>query len=281
MSDGTGPWGEPGTQEPEPLEGTAPAANPEPFLEPVEAPVAETRGWQPWSVGWSLGLTALVLLADFAAQFVVAIIAGVAAMLMTGGETTGLDWLEAHLGFLTGLSLVVTTPFFALLVALLARSRGSVREYLGLRWAGWKPTLGWAAAVAAFLLGFDLLGYALGRPPIPDFMREVYTTGEPLWVLWIALVVMAPLFEELLFRGFLIPGLERRWGGWAAVLISSGIFAGIHLQYDWFDMSAVLGLGLMFGALRVQTGSTWLAMLLHAAVNLAATVQAHWVVSAG
>jgi len=246
-----------------------------PEAEPLPQP-----SWRPWGAGWTLGLTLAVLACYFAGQFLLSAIIGVVAAIGLGvSDVSG--WVEAHVGFLVAITTGVTAPLFALLVVLLARARGSIRGYLGLRWARWKPALGWAIVIAAFLCAFDLLGAWLGRPPIPDFMRNVYQTGEPLWVLWIALVIMAPLFEELLFRGFLIPGLEQRWGAVVAVLLSGGIFAVIHLQYDWFDVCAVFGLGAFLGAARVTTRSTLLPMVLHAGVNLVATVQAHWLLGGG
>jgi membrane protease YdiL (CAAX protease family) len=78
----------------------------------------------------------------------------------------------------------------------------------------------------------------------------------------------------LFFRGFLIKGLAEsrlRWQG--AVLISSGLWSVIHVQYDAYYMSAVFVLGLILGTARVKTGSTLLAFLLHSFVNLAATVE--------
>ncbi|HEX2252924.1 MAG TPA: CPBP family intramembrane glutamic endopeptidase, partial [Thermoanaerobaculia bacterium] len=70
-------------------------------------------------------------------------------------------------------------------------------------------------------------------------------------------------------RGFLVPGLAAgRPGAVGAVLVSAGLFAATHGgQYDLFDLSFVFALGLIFALCRLHTNSTWLCILLHAAVN--------------
>lgn len=240
---------------------------------------AEGASWRPWPAPASLGLTVALVIFYFVAQGLVAVATGVAAAILESGGAASPaldDLLLTRQGLLLAVSVILTAPPFSLGIVVLARFRGPIREYLALHWTGWKPTAVWALGVAAFLLAFDSLGAWLDRPPVPDFMLDVYTTADPRILLWVALVVLAPLFEELLFRGFLIPGLEASWGRWAAVVVSSLLFAVIHFQYDLFDMAGVLGLGLIFGAARVTTRSTLLPMALHSGVNLVATAQTHW-----
>jgi hypothetical protein len=86
------------------------------------------------------------------------------------------------------------------------------------------------------------------------------------------LLVAAPLFEELFFRGFLITGLSAsalRWYG--AVIISSAMWAVIHVQYDLYGMGTVLVLGFILGTARIKSGSVILTMLLHSFTTLVAT----------
>jgi hypothetical protein len=56
------------------------------------------------------------------------------------------------------------------------------------------------------------------------------------------------------------------------------LLATNHVQYDLFDVGAVLGLGVLFGAARWQSGSTLLTLGLHAFHNALASVQALWTV---
>ena len=78
-------------------------------------------------------------------------------------------------------------------------------------------------------------------------------------------VVLAPLFEETLFRGVLLPVVARHLGGAWGVLISALVFALAHLSLAELVPLAVLGLGL--GLLRWQTGRLAAAVWLHAFWN--------------
>lgn len=232
--------------------------------------------WRPWGPLASLGLT--LALVAFHLLFPLAVFTVFAAVEMArASEPRPIqELLFDHQGLLVAVSMLVTVPLLSVAVMGLARRRGPMSEYLGLRWAGKRAALGWALGFAVFLYLFDTLGTWLGRPPVPDFMVDFYGSGEPRVLLYLALVVLAPAFEELLFRGFLIPGLEHsRLGTWGAVVVSGLLFAAIHLQYDLFDQGGVLGLGLMLGAVRVTTESTLLALALHAGVNLVAMLQVH------
>jgi membrane protease YdiL (CAAX protease family) len=90
----------------------------------------------------------------------------------------------------------------------------------------------------------------------------------------VAIVVGAPIFEEIAFRGFLFKGLAAsrlRWFG--ATIITSLLWAGIHLQYDWYEVSVIFVLGLVLGSARAMTNSTLLTIWLHCLVNILATIQ--------
>jgi membrane protease YdiL (CAAX protease family) len=78
-------------------------------------------------------------------------------------------------------------------------------------------------------------------------------------------MIAAPLGEELFFRGFAQPALQRSWGPVVAVLVSGAMFALIHL-----DRVGFLGLweiGVMLALLRYGTGSLWPSILCHAVNN--------------
>ena len=78
-------------------------------------------------------------------------------------------------------------------------------------------------------------------------------------------IVLAPLFEEALFRGVLLPVVGSRWGGGAAVLISAAVFALAHLSLSELVPLFVLGLGL--GWLRWRSGRLGSSVLMHALWN--------------
>ncbi|MBM3956803.1 MAG: CPBP family intramembrane metalloprotease, partial [Gemmatimonadetes bacterium] len=83
--------------------------------------------------------------------------------------------------------------------------------------------------------------------------------------LLIVVVVWGPLGEEVFFRGFLLPGIAGRLGAPAAVVISSALFAGFHVDPGAFAPTLLLGAALAWIYLR--TGSIWPGVVAHGAQN--------------
>jgi uncharacterized protein len=109
-----------------------------------------------------------------------------------------------------------------------------------------------------------LVGDPGGSNPL---LELVLNSANPLALLCFALtaMVLAPLFEETLFRGVLLPVLAERWGGFAAVLISALVFGIAHLSLGELPPLFVLGLGL--GWLRLQSGRLAASVLMHGLWN--------------
>jgi uncharacterized protein len=88
-------------------------------------------------------------------------------------------------------------------------------------------------------------------------------------------VVAAPVYEEIFFRGFLFEGiLWSRLGPVGAVVITSLVWAGVHLQYDYFELSMLLIFGLVIGVARLRTRSIVTCIAMHFFFNLMASVEA-------
>ncbi len=103
-----------------------------------------------------------------------------------------------------------------------------------------------------------------GSNPLLDL---VLTSGDSLALSCFALtaIVLAPIFEETLFRGVLLPVLGQRLGGGWAVLLSALLFAAAHLSVGEFVPLLVLALGL--GWLRWRSGRLLPSVLMHALWN--------------
>jgi membrane protease YdiL (CAAX protease family) len=92
---------------------------------------------------------------------------------------------------------------------------------------------------------------------------------------FLAVVVVAPITEEIAFRGFLFRGLSSTWLGVAGTMVLTSVaWAAMHVQYDWMTLAQIFLIGLLLGWLRWASGSTLLTILLHMLANLAATIQA-------
>jgi membrane protease YdiL (CAAX protease family) len=85
-------------------------------------------------------------------------------------------------------------------------------------------------------------------------------------------VVVAPVTEELLFRGWIYTGLRHRLGVWPALILSSAMFALAHYEDTHFYALAVFPIGLALGGMRERAGSIKAPILFHAFYNLTAVL---------
>ena len=123
----------------------------------------------------------------------------------------------------------------------------------------------------ALAIGLSILGVVLRTPAIPTPVDSLISGRGSLLLVIVFAVVLGPVFEELLFRGFLQPLLERVLGGWLAIVLAATGFALLHgKEYQWvWQQLLVIGLaGVAFGYARYKTGSTAAAALLHGGYNL-------------
>lgn len=139
-------------------------------------------------------------------------------------------------------------------------------DLLGLRPVALKRILPWLGLF--LLLGAAIEGLAhLNTAFRTDFMEKVIgsTTNLPLLLLGVG--VMAPLFEELLLRGLLLGSVRYMTDEHTSVAITAGVFALMHLQYDWTVMMLIVPLGVVLGYARTRSGSLAVPILLHVLNN--------------
>ena len=86
-----------------------------------------------------------------------------------------------------------------------------------------------------------------------------------LSLLFLTTTILAPLFEEIIFRGVLLPILSRDFGVILGILISAFIFAIAHLSISEMPPLLVLGIGL--GVTRMASGSLLSSVLMHSLWN--------------
>ena len=154
------------------------------------------------------------------------------------------------------------------------KKNSRIREYLALHVVAPTTALRWFGALAIVIVASDLLTLSLGRPIVPDSMAAMYATANPKWMFWVALVIGAPLFEELFFRGFLFKGLEASFlGAIGTIVLTSLAWAVIHLQYDLYGITTVFILGLLLGAARAHEGTLLLPLGMHSVANLIAGIE--------
>ncbi|HSI02362.1 MAG TPA: type II CAAX endopeptidase family protein, partial [Reyranella sp.] len=175
-------------------------------------------------------------------------------------------WFLPDRGMLTVLGAFFGIALLGVAVAVAPLGRAALPA-LGLRPAGWAyPVVGTIATLA--------LSVAVSQFGIePQGVKHV-VKGLPgnLLVGLALLAVLAPLVEELIFRGLLYGLVAGRWGGLTAWLVSSLAFATAH--YEPAHVVLVLPLGLLFGWLRWRTDSLVPSLIAHILNNAFALLAA-------
>lgn len=133
---------------------------------------------------------------------------------------------------------------------------------MGFRPAGWRPILFGTLGTLGLSLAVSFLGIEV------EGMKQVFSgIRGPKQIAYslLLLAVLAPLVEELVFRGLIYGWLAGRWGTTVAWIASSVLFAAAH--YEPAHIALVLPLGLLFGWMRKRTDSLLPSLAAHMANN--------------
>lgn len=120
-------------------------------------------------------------------------------------------------------------------------------------------------------IAVSLAGTALRAPSIPLPFEDLLRSRAMIVFMGAFVVLLGPLFEELMFRGFFMPLFMRTFGPWPGILLAALPFALLHgpqYLWSWQQVSLVFVAGTVFGWIRYRTGSTFASALMHASYNL-------------
>jgi membrane protease YdiL (CAAX protease family) len=153
------------------------------------------------------------------------------------------------------------------------------RHYL---WLGLKYGVGMMLLSIGLQLALIAILQLLAGPSTTQELKEVTSslTAEKmlkenrspamLAVMLMIASILAPLSEEVFFRGFLYNAAKRRFGIIAGVAISSVVFAAVH-----FGPLAIIGIipmGILLAVAYERTGSLWVPIMMHATNNFLAVI---------
>lgn len=163
-------------------------------------------------------------------------------------------------------SYVLLIGFIHLL--LIARHQTSLTDAMPFRWPG---SMAWplCGAGVGLALAIQFLGRYLPIPkqlPIDEFFKE----RSAAFVMLAFGVFIAPVVEELLFRGLLYPVLNRLTGAFASLTITSLLFALLHasqLAFSWAPLLSLFLVGLVLTLVRARYRSVMASTLVHMAYN--------------
>ncbi|HVM15374.1 MAG TPA: CPBP family intramembrane glutamic endopeptidase [Egibacteraceae bacterium] len=229
----------------------------------------------PWGVGDAVGV--------FVVTFLLSVVAGVVISGFPPPDLVPPALVEALFGPLTLVLLGLTT-----LLWVRARKHGAVRLLTGPRRAEQRDvllalgigvgavlviTLGLGVALALLL---QLLG--LDIPVVQEELRQAARDPQLAPVFVVSAVLIAPIFEELFFRGMVFPAIAKRLGVWAGIVLSAFVFGFVHLNQaedllgGGLLLLRLVPLGILFGWLYHWRGTIVVPIIVHSLFNAASVV---------
>ena len=188
-------------------------------------------------------------------------------ILVVVGYVFALALLEPTQG--TGIFYVATFEFIMLVpIAIIFLWRKVSWKELGFRaFSTAALSLGCGLLVAVYVLVIinNLIMVALGVATQADVISEILGEIDSPYLFAFTTAIVAPITEELFFRGFLFKGLREKYGWVNALMFSSIIFALFHGQLA--TLLPTFLLGALFAYMYQRTESVYPGMVLHFAVN--------------
>lgn len=218
------------------------------------------------SIGTVLAETGWVLFAFF---FVAGVVLGLAMQVLPSLEFL----IESTIGQLLLGGLIYALVLLLVIVPIWRRRSGKyVKRILGIhkrpgREIWWFPALMWLGYMSVTILAAVALRFIPGidvEQPQDVGFDGISLPYEYL-LAFVALVVLPPIAEELLFRGYLFGRLRERLNFWWTTAIVSVAFGLVHLQWNVGVDTAILSVFLCY--LREHTGTVWASIVLHAIKN--------------
>jgi uncharacterized protein len=229
-----------------------------PILPPVlvSPPLLHRPAWPP-TIGGALAMLGIYLV----------------IMMALGGLISVIDMIAGEvLGALAAQSAAMTLAAVATLI--LARPVLSLNWRAAIRLAGGTVPRGvWAPVIVLFAVGYPVVVQIAMVThlilPMPEFLTKLFdellgTQDQALSAL-VLLTVIAPLAEEFVCRGWLMPALLSRWGSAVAITVTALLFGLMHLNPWQFFYAFYLGAWL--GWVYTRTRSVWPCVAGHAVNN--------------
>ena len=262
---------------PDPIESAPPALSNESYAGPVEILAAPAPkpfpSWSAWDV-------VAVLVFSVVAILVFTVVALFIARTLPQYHNASFTELATIAAVVIGAQ-TAAYPVILLFIFMLVRTRSGEPFGEGIRW-NWPGRLGPGFVIGGVVLALLIDGLARFLPMPKSLPMDSYFRDASSAYLMAAFgLTLAPLLEELFFRGLLYPLLRRAAGLIASVVLTAAAFAAIHgaqLGYAWGPVLSIFVVGVTFTIVRVRTNSVAASFLMHCGYNFA-LFSALWVAS--
>jgi len=218
----------------------------------------DKREATPWGFWATIGLSGVVLATFSIVGFIVGFAFGFFEAIKNLGN-----------GFLNSTVIIVSAPVCTVLTVLFTRlsNNAPIINYLGLQKPTKRQLVTWVSFIGIFQIYNVALPIALNIP-INPFMVDMLITVYSPRRFYLAFIFMAPIWEEIFFRGFLFQGIRcSRLGPIGAIGLTSLVWSLMHFHYGTGAMLTIFFLGVLLGFARYKTESTYLTMIMHSLNN--------------
>jgi len=253
---------------PDPIESAPPALSNEAFAGPVEVvgppPPKPFPSWSAWDLVKVLIFTGVAILVfTLAALFIAHAFPQYHDASFTDLATSAAVVIGAQ---------TAAYPVVLLFIFFLVRTRSRQPFAEAIQWK-WPAGLAPAFVIGGVVLALVVEGLARFLPIPKSLPMDTYFRDASSAYMMAAFgLTLAPLLEELFFRGLLYPLLRRGLGLIAGVVLTAAAFAAIHgaqLGYAWAPVLSIFVVGLAFTVVRVRTNSVAASFLMHCGYNFA------------
>ena len=251
--------------------------SPAPVIEPSGAQTAEPTGA-------TVDLLDVLLVA-LMAIFAFFVFGGVAAAIFLRGQhgpvTRAMEDALAKNAFFVVSTQLLTYLAIVGFMAFLVWTRHRMSLSRAIQW----NLPGRRLAINALMIGAALavvsdIGEVVFHRWIPDSLPITeYFKDRPSALLLASFgILVAPLMEELLFRGFLYPALARWTGSFVSILVTASAFTLLHgaqLGYSWAPLLLIFIVGMALTVTRVVTRSVATGVIVHMTYNFVLLLQTY------
>ena len=206
-----------------------------------------------------------------------------AAVLAAGGFRTRPEIDDAPLTWTMGAAVFIWIAFVVIAVWVASHKGGGWRHDYHVSIRPVDVPLGIAAGVFAQFVLVTAIAWPILKisgktaddlaKPAQDLADKAHGAGGALLFILVVCVV-APIAEELFFRGLIYRAFEKRWSPWSALVLSSAFFALTH--FELLQFLPLMAAGAVFGYLVMRTGRLGPAIVAHMTFNFSTVVVLLW-----
>lgn len=218
-----------------------------------------------WFVIWPAMILGFGMLGGLVAAFAYGFSAGMDALADPSGD--GIMWYLHPMIAVANLTLLILFWNWS-------SGRGTAGAVMDPRARSWwrETGFGLIMLIVTLYAGGALITWVMQQLQLPITAENIVPAEAGVGLFLVALpgiVIIGPVIEEFIFRGWMLPALKQRGMGWVgALIVSSLIFGLLHVFAGPASVAYTTVLGFTAGITRILSGRLWGAVLLHALNNL-------------